>query len=200
MEEIITRASKNMNGKGKLATAVKKIDSEFSKGIKASHEIARQLEKIKNEELFKQAKSPSFSDFVESTWGMSRSQAGRLVQVAERFLHIECIDEKGKKHFMYENYSTSKLVEMLKATDGQLEKINEGMSVREIRKIIEGEKVEQIEDKEEKKKEKKKKVKFDLEGFRKTIEERANNTKIDNIEMMTYQKVLKYIEAYTIEE
>lgn len=200
MEEIITRASKNMNGKGKLATAVKKIDSEFSKGIKASHEIARQLEKIKNEELFKQANSPSFSDFVETTWGMSRSQAGRLVQVAERFLHIECIDEKGKKHFMYENYSTSKLVEMLKATDGQLEEINEGMSVRDIRKIIEGEKVEQIEDKEEKKKEKKKKVKFDLDGFEHAIIDKIGRTAGKPIEQTVYENILEMIKKYKTEE
>ena len=200
MEEIMTRVSKNISGKSKLATAVKKIDNEFSKGIKASHEIARQLEKIKNEELFKQANSPSFSDFVETTWGMSRSQAGRLVQVAERFLHILCIDEKGKEHFMYGEYSTSKLVEMLKATDEQLEEINAGMSVREIRKILEGEKPKELEDKEEKKKEKKKKIKFDLDGFKNAIIDKIGYTAGKPIEKTVYENVLEMIKEFTIEE
>lgn len=200
MEEIITRTSKNISGKGKLATAVKKIDNEFSKGIKASHEIARQLEKIKNEELFKQANSTSFSDFVETTWGMSRSQAGRLVQIAERFLNKKCIDEKGKEHFVYENYTTSKLVEMLKATDKQLEEINEGMSVREIRKIIEGEKEELIEDKEKKEKEKKKKISFDLDSFENEIIDMIGKTAGKPIEQTAYENVLELIKKYKTEE
>ena len=101
---------------------------------------------------------------------------------------------------MYENYSTSKLVEMLKATDGQLEEINEGMSVREIRKIIEGEKVEQIEDKEKKKKEKKKKVKFDLDGFEHAIINKIGQTAEKPIEQTVYENVLEMIKEYKTEE
>ena len=115
-------------------------------------------------------------------------------------MHIECIDEKGKKHFMYEEYSTSKLVEMLKATEGQLEEINAGMSVREIRKVIEGEKVKQIEDKEEKKKEKKKKIKFDLDGFEHAIIDKIGLTAGRPIEQTVYENVLEMIKKFTIEE
>ena len=48
----IIDVTKNSTGDKRLDSAIKKIHTEFSRGIKASHNIARELEKIKNEELF----------------------------------------------------------------------------------------------------------------------------------------------------
>ena len=117
---IIKITDANTTGNKKLDNAINKIYTEFNKGIKASHTIARTLEKIKNEELYLAVGSSSFSDFCESRFGISKSQASRLVQISERFLNVTVIDPDGKAEYLYEEYTTSKLVEMLKATSEQL--------------------------------------------------------------------------------
>lgn len=140
---IIKITDTNSTGNKKLDTCINRINSEFSKGIKASHNIARELEKIKNEELFTVTGANSFSDFCENQFGISKSQASRLTQVAEKFLHETVIDENGKTVYTYEAYTTSKLVEMLKATDEQLGLITSDMTVLEIRNLISGKSIEE---------------------------------------------------------
>lgn len=139
---IIKITDANTTGNKKLDTCINRINSEFSKGIKASHNIARELEKIKNEELFTATGANSFSDFCENQFGISKSQASRLTQVAEKFLHETVIDENGKTAYTYEAYTTSKLVEMLKATPEQLGFITSDMTVLEIRQLISGKAIE----------------------------------------------------------
>lgn len=140
---IIKITDANTTGNKKLDNAINKIYTEFNKGIKASHTIARTLEKIKNEELYLAVGSSSFSDFCESRFGISKSQASRLVAISERFLNVTVIDPDGKAEYLYEEYTTSKLVEMLKATSEQLGEITPDMTVKEIRELINGKAIEE---------------------------------------------------------
>lgn len=145
MEElkIIKITKDNSTGNKKLDTCINKINTEFSRGIKASHEIARQLQKIRDEELYTATGAESFSDFSEKWFNMSRSQASRLASISEKFLHEKVIDaDTGKEVYTYEEFTTSKLVEMLKATDEQLALITSDMTVKEIRDFISGKAIE----------------------------------------------------------
>lgn len=145
MEElkIIKITKDNSTGNKKLDTCINKINTEFSRGIKASHEIARQLQKIRDEELYTATGAESFSEFSEKWFNMSRSQASRLASISEKFLHEKIIDaDTGKEIYTYEEYTTSKLVEMLKATDEQLAMITSDMTVKEIRDFISGKAIE----------------------------------------------------------
>lgn len=145
MEElkIIKITKDNSTGNKKLDTCINKINTEFSRGIKASHEIARQLQKIRDEELYTATGVESFSEFSEKWFNMSRSQASRLASISEKFLHEKMIDaDTGKEVYTYEDYTTSKLVEMLKATDEQLALITSDMTVKEIRDFISGKAIE----------------------------------------------------------
>ena len=145
MEElkIIKITKDNSTGNKKLDSCINKINTEFSRGIKASHEIARQLQKIRDEELYTATGAESFSEFSEKWFNMSRSQASRLASISEKFLHEKMIDtDTGKELYTYEDYTTSKLVEMLKATDEQLSMISSDMTVKEIRDFISGKAIE----------------------------------------------------------
>lgn len=145
MEElkIIKITKENSTGNKKLDTCINKINTEFSRGIKASHEIARQLQKIRDEELYTATGAESFSEFSEKWFNMSRSQASRLASISEKFLHEKVIDaDTGKEIYTYEEFTTSKLVEMLKATDEQLALITSDMTVKEIRDFISGKAIE----------------------------------------------------------
>lgn len=136
----IINVAVNSTGDKRLDSAIKKIQTEFSRGIKASHNIARELEKIKNEELYTATGAENFSDFAENYFGISKSNASRLTAISEKFLHETVIDsETGKTVYVYEAYSTSKLIEMLKASPEQLAQITSDMTVAEIRALIKGE-------------------------------------------------------------
>ena len=125
-EIIMTNSNEISTGSVKLDKAIAKISAELKKGNKANHEVARTLYKIKTEELFTVTGYETFSDFAENYFGISKSQASRYTQVAEKFL--------GEQR--YEDYTISQLVEMLKATPEMLEYINPSMSVKDIRDYI----------------------------------------------------------------
>lgn len=125
-EIIMTNSNEISTGSVKLDKAIAKISAELKKGNKSNHEIARTLYKIKTEELFTVTGYETFSDFAENYFGISKSQASRYTQVAEKFLGEQ----------QYEDYTISQLVEMLKATPEMLEYINPSMSVKDIREYI----------------------------------------------------------------
>lgn len=199
---IIKITDANSTGNKKLDTCINRINSEFSKGIKASHNIARELEKIKNEELFTATGANSFSDFCENQFGISKSQASRLTQVAEKFLHETVIDENGKTIYTYEAYTTSKLVEMLKATDEQLGLITSDMTVLEIRQIISGKAIEDKNDSDGENdgentgnSNSKKKNKFDVEALKAKINDAIDVLTYGEIaEKSAYENVLEWID------
>ena len=94
MEElkIIKITKDNSTGNKKLDTCINTINNEFLRGINASHVIARQLQKIRDEELYTATGAESFSEFSEKWFNMSRSQASRLASISEKFLHEKMID------------------------------------------------------------------------------------------------------------
>lgn len=117
-------------GSKALENAVKCIENEMIRGNKASHEIAKQLAKIRDKKLYESAGYTTFSDFSEDYFGISKSNAGRLANVATRFLST---DDDAKR---FERFSTSQLIEMLKATDDQLKFISSDMRVCDIRDYL----------------------------------------------------------------
>ena len=199
---IVKITDANTTGNKKLDTCINRINSEFSKGIKASHNIARELEKIKNEELFTATGANSFSDFCENQFGISKSQASRLTQVAEKFLHETVIDENGKTIYTYEAYTTSKLVEMLKATDEQLGLITSDMTVLEIRQLISGKAIEDKNDSDGENdgentgnSNSKKKNTFDIEALKAKINDAIDVLTYGEIaEKSAYENVLEWID------
>lgn len=199
---IVKITDANTTGNKKLDTCINRINSEFSKGIKASHNIARELEKIKNEELFTATGANSFSDFCENQFGISKSQASRLTQVAEKFLHETVIDENGKTIYTYEEYTTSKLVEMLKATDEQLGLITSDMTVLEIRQLISGKAIEDKNDSDGENdgentgnSNSKKKNTFDIEALKAKINDAIDELSYGEIaEKSAYENVLEWID------
>ena len=135
MDEITIRIENDPTGTMRtgskaLENAVKRIENEMIRGNKASHEIAKQLAKIRDKKLYESAGYTTFSDFSEEYFGISKSNAGRLANVATRFLNT---DENAKR---FERFSTSQLIEMLKATDEQLKFISSDMRVCDIRDYL----------------------------------------------------------------
>ncbi len=135
MDEITIRIENDptgaiRQGSKALENAVKRIENEMIRGNKASHEIAKQLAKIRDKKLFESAGYTTFSDFSEEYFGISKSNAGRLANVATRFLSTN--DDA----MCFERFSTSQLIEMLKATDEQLKFISSDMRVCDIRDYL----------------------------------------------------------------
>lgn len=200
---IIMVTKENSTGNKKLDSCINKINSEFSRGIKASHEIARQLQKIRDEELYTATGAESFSEFSEKWFNMSRSQTSRLASISERFLHEKIIDaETGKEVYVYEDFTTSKLVEMLKATDEQLALITSDMTVKEIRDFISGRAIEDNTDdsddsnsNESGSEKKSNKNKFDVEALKAKINEAIDKLSYGEIaEKSAYENVLDWID------
>lgn len=135
MDEITIRIENDPSGVTRhgskaLENAVNRIENEMIRGNKASHEIAKQLAKIRDKKLYESAGYTTFSDFSEEYFGISKSNAGRLANVATRFLST---NENAKR---FERFSTSQLIEMLKATDDQLKFISSDMRVCDIREYL----------------------------------------------------------------
>lgn len=133
--EMIITTTKINTGSIVLDKDINKINTEINNGNKASHEIARTLNKIKVEENWKVTGYDSFSDFAEGFFKISKSQASRLCAVAQKFLNTP----------KYEAYKISQLTEMIHADDKMLEYIQPTMTSKEIRNYINGAK--QLEDK-----------------------------------------------------
>lgn len=204
---IINVTNGNSTGNKMLDQCITRINVEIRRGIKTSHEIARQLQKIRDGELYTATGAESFSDFAENWFKISKSQASRLVQISERFLHEKVIDEEaGKEVYTYEAYTASKLVEMLKATPEQLEMINPDMTVKEIRDFINGKAIEDNngesdndsdgdENDGESGNKKTNKNKFDIEALKAKINEAIDALSYGEIaEKSAYENVLDWID------
>ena len=119
---VITTAS---TGSVDLDKDVVYIREQIAAGRKSSHEVARTLLKIRNEELFT-VKCATFSDFCEQYFGINKATGSKLVKVAERFLSDNT----------YDAYQISQLMEIRNATDEQLAEINPLMTIKQIRDVL----------------------------------------------------------------
>lgn len=130
MEIIKTNENTKVNtGSVELDKAINIVYDEMRRGNKAAHTIAIQFHTISTKKLYEYTGAKSFSDFAENYFGISRSQATRLVKIADKFL----IGDNASK---YEQYNNTQLIEMLSAPDEMLEYIKPTMKASEIRKYI----------------------------------------------------------------
>jgi hypothetical protein len=130
MMEIIARVENvESTGSVDLDKAIATIRNEIARGNTASHNIARELFKIKRDKLFTAVGAEHFSDFAENYFGISKSQGSRLCSIAEKFL---------MNTTEYEDYSNTQLIAMMNATDEMLEYIKPTMTVKDIQNYIKG--------------------------------------------------------------
>ena len=97
----------------KLASATKTIATNFRVGQKAIVAVGKELQKIRDEELYKDDFTnadgePSFSMYCECVLGISKTSAYKLIGITEKFLLPEA-DKEEKKLSLF---SESALVEM----------------------------------------------------------------------------------------
>ena len=126
MNNIITVAD---TGNEVLNNDVLYIRDQIAAGRKSSHEVARTLLKIKNEELFTVC-ADNFSDFCTNYFGINKATGSKLVKVAERFLGDDS----------YAQYQISQLMELRNASDEQLAMVKPSMTIKQIRAILNPEK------------------------------------------------------------
>lgn len=112
-----------------IATSIKDIARSFVK-------IGYYLKYIKEKELYKEDGYRDIWEFAFDTYGISRSTASRYIAINDRF------SEHGNSPVLaaaYQDYSKSKLQEMLYLTDEQIENVTPEMTVKEIREVRETE-------------------------------------------------------------
>lgn len=112
-----------------IATSIKDIARSFVK-------IGYYLKYIKEKELYKEDGYQDIWEFAFDTYGISRSTASRYIAINDRF------SEHGNSPVLaaaYQDYSKSKLQEMLYLTDEQIENVTPEMTVKEIREVRETE-------------------------------------------------------------
>lgn len=110
-----------------IATSIKDIARSFVK-------IGYYLKYIKEKELYKEDGYRDIWEFAFDTYGISRSTASRYIAINDRF------SEHGNSPVLaaaYQDYSKSKLQEMLYLTDEQIENVTPEMTVKEIREVRE---------------------------------------------------------------
>lgn len=108
------------------------IRSNMDNVARNSVAIGYYLRSIRDREQYREGGYQSFEDFVRAEYSMSYSAASRLIGLCERF------SRGGNSPVLadtYQGYSKSLLVEMLPMSDEQLEQVQPGMTVAEVREI-----------------------------------------------------------------
>ena len=108
------------------------IRSNMASMARDSVAIGYYLRSIRDREQYREGGYQSFEDFVRAEYSMSYSAASRLIGLCERF------SRGGNSPVLadnYQGYSKSLLVEMLPMSDEQLEQVQPGMTVADVRQI-----------------------------------------------------------------
>lgn len=108
------------------------IRSNMDNVARNSVAIGYYLRSIRDKQQYREGGYQSFEDFVRAEYSMSYSAASRLIGLCERF------SRGGNSPVLadsYQGYSKSLLVEMLPMSDAQLEQVQPGMTVAEVREI-----------------------------------------------------------------
>lgn len=108
------------------------IRSNMDNVARNSVAIGYYLRSIRDREQYREGGYQSFDDFIKAEYSMSYSAASRLIGLCERFSrggNSPVLDDT------YQGYSKSLLVEMLPMSDAQLEQVQPGMTVAEVREI-----------------------------------------------------------------
>ena len=108
------------------------IRSNMDNVARNSVAIGYYLRSIRDKQQYLDGGYQSFDAFVQAEYSMSYSAASRLIGLCERF------SRGGNSPVLadsYQGYSKSLLVEMLPMSDAQLEQVQPGMTVAEVREI-----------------------------------------------------------------
>lgn len=108
------------------------IRSNMDNVARNSVAIGYYLRSIRDKQQYREGGYQSFEDFVRAEYSMSYSAASRLIGLCERF------SRGGNSPVLadsYQGYSKSLLVEMLPMSDAQLEQVQPGMTVADVREI-----------------------------------------------------------------
>lgn len=108
------------------------IRSNMDNVARNSVAIGYYLRSIREKQQYLEGGYQSFDAFVQTEYSMSYSAASRLIGLCERF------SRGGNSPVLadnYQGYSKSLLVEMLPMSDEQLEQVQPGMTVAEVREI-----------------------------------------------------------------
>lgn len=108
------------------------IRSNMASMARDSVAIGYYLRSIRDKQQYLDGGYQSFDAFVQAEYSMSYSAASRLIGLCERF------SRGGNSPVLadsYQGYSKSLLVEMLPMSDEQLEQVQPGMTVAEVREV-----------------------------------------------------------------
>lgn len=136
MEEILTMGQEETPAEWWEGTSFEDakaiIRSNMDNVARNSVAIGYYLRSIRDREQYREGGYQSFEDFIKAEYSMSYSAASRLIGLCDRF------SRGGNSPVLadtYQGYSKSLLVEMLPMSDEQLEQVQPGMTVAEVREI-----------------------------------------------------------------
>lgn len=113
-----------------IKDSIGKIDDNFEK-------IAFNLHWINRKQAFKSEGFSSIVEYAQNTFGYQKTTCYSLISVVDRFAKR---DDKGNMLESFDDrvkgFSTSKLSLMVNLTDTEIDSLNPGMSVREIKDFV----------------------------------------------------------------
>lgn len=121
------------------ADSVAIIKENFQSMAENMVAIGFYLKNIRDKKLYKEGGYNNFAEFAKEEFGLSEGYASRYVSINERF------SVGGNSPFILEDkktFSKSKLQEMLKLSDEQLEQVTPDMTAREIRALATSQEIE----------------------------------------------------------
>lgn len=150
MTDTKSKTDKSVEAKTEMSTDVfsKEMLTEFrkrSKAIKDSigmiddnfEKIAFNLHWINRKQAFKSDGFSSIVEYAQNTFGYQKTTCYSLISVVDRFAKR---DDKGNMLESFDDrvkgFSTSKLSLMVNLTDAEIDSLNPGMSVREIKDFV----------------------------------------------------------------
>lgn len=138
MNEIIITTSKNELGTSKLGKATAFIITSLNTDINNEKERAIKVHDVDANEWATKSnvlgEFDSTAKWAEKFFGWDKSKVSRYVRIVDKFHDDRKTDGNGAD--IWDDYTVSQMIELLKATDEQLQTITADMSVRAIREKL----------------------------------------------------------------
>lgn len=127
----------------------KAISTEYGKVEKSFLNIAFSLHWIYDNDGYKPFGYDNIYDFAKQEYDIARGTTCNFINIVDRFGERDELGGfTGKIAGEYKDYSSSKLLEMLKLTDEEIAKLSPELSVRELKKVIKALTSKDLEDNE----------------------------------------------------
>lgn len=137
MNEIIITTSKNELGTSKLGKATAFIITSLNTDINNEKERAIKVHDVDANEWATKSnvlgEFESTAKWAEKFFGWDKSKVSRYVRIVDKFHDDRKRKTDGNGVDIWDSYTVSQMIELLKATDEQLQSITADMSVRTIR-------------------------------------------------------------------